>query len=197
MTRDEIIRETPATRRITDFSLIGRLYRSRLKNDFARDELKPLSAIRRLWDRDAYDCFGLFRGEEILGYAFFVRIGKNYLFDYLAIEQGHRDEGLGSVFLRQLAACLTDAECVVGEVKDPDSAENAAERALRERRLAFYLRNGCLDTGLTSVVFGVAYRILEVPVGEDHTPDELRAVYAGIYESILPAAFFRTQFRVR
>ena len=196
MTEDEIAGGTLLTRRITDFSLIAQLYKTRLKKDFARDELKPLSSIRRLWDRDAYDCYGLFRGEEVLGYAFFVRIGKNYLFDYLAIEAGHRDEGLGSVFLRQLSACLTGADCVVGEVEDPDKAEDPAERALRERRLQFYLRNGCRRTGLTSFVFGVDYRILEVPVGRDHTADELRAVYTGIYQSILPAPFFRAEVHV-
>lgn len=196
MTHDEIPGETLQTRRITDFSVIEGLYKSRLKQDFARNELKPLSAIRRLWDRDAYDCYGLFRGEDLLGYAFFVRIGRNYLFDYLAIEAGHRDEGLGSAFLRQLAACLTEADCVVGEVEDPDKAEDEAERALRERRLQFYLRAGYRRTDLTARVFGADYRILEVPVGRDHSTDELRAVYTELYRAILPAAFLKTQFRI-
>lgn len=196
MTQDELTREDLLTRRITDFSVVEGLYKSRLKRDFARNELKPLSAIRRLWDRDAYDCYGLFRGEELLGYAFFVRIGRNYLFDYLAIEAGRRDEGLGSVFLRQLAACLTEADCVVGEVEDPDKAEDEAERALRERRLRFYLRAGYRRTDLTARVFGADYRVLEVPTGRDHSPDELRAVYTGLYRAILPAPFMKTQFRV-
>ena len=196
MTQDELTREDLQTRRITDFSVVEGLYKSRLKRDFARNELKPLAAIRRLWDRDAYDCYGLFRGAELLGYAFFVRIGRNYLFDYLAIEAGHRDEGLGSVFLRQLAACLTEADCVVGEVEDPDKAEDEAERALRERRLRFYLRAGYRRTDLTARVFGADYRILEVPTARDHTPDELRAVYTALYRAILPAPFMKTQFRV-
>ena len=196
MTYDEHPQEALYTRRITDFSVVARLYKSRLKQDFARNELKPLASIRRLWDRDAYDCYGLFRGEEILGYAFFVRIGRNCLFDYLAIEASHRDEGLGSVFLRQLAACLTEADCVVGEVEDPDKAADEAERALRERRLQFYLRGGYRKTELTATVFGADYRILEVPTGRDHSTDELRAVYTDIYQAILPAPFLKTQFRV-
>ena len=196
MIQEEMTRQTLQTRRITDFSVVAQRYKSRLQKDFDRSELKPLSSIRRAWDRDAYDCYGLFRGEEILGYAFFVRIGGNLLFDYLAIEAGHRDEGLGSIFLRQLSACLAGADCVVGEVEDPDEAEDEQTRALRERRLQFYLRNGCRQTGLRSFVFGVHYRILEVPVAREHTADELRAVYTEIYQTLLPAPFFRKHFRV-
>ena len=98
-------------RRLTDFAAVETLYRERMKKDFARNELRPLANLRRSWERDAYDCYGLFRGEEILGYAFFVRLGGNYLFDYLAIAGEHRDEGLGSAFLRLLAGCFADADC--------------------------------------------------------------------------------------
>lgn len=195
MDQNDTIRTPLHTRRITDFETIRYLYKSRLKKDFARNELKPLSSMQRLWQEDAYDCYGLFDDDEILGYAFFVRRGKNYLFDYLAVEENRRDEGLGSIFLRQLAACMADADCVVGEVEDPDQAKDEAAHALRERRLQFYLRNGYQKTELTSVVFGADYRILEVPVGKIHTTDELRTIYTGLYQSIFPALIFKTQFR--
>ena len=184
------------TRRLTDFAQVETLYKARLKKDFARDERKPLASMRRSWERGAYECYGLFDGEEILGYAFFVRLGKNYLFDYLAIAEEHRDEGLGSVFLRQLAESLAGADCVVGEVEDPEKAQDAESRATRERRLQFYLRSGYRMTELTSAVFGVDYRILEVPTAKSHTTEELRTVYTELYRSILPGVFFRTQFRV-
>ena len=186
----------PATRRLTAFAQVEALYRERLKKDFARNELKPLLSMRRSWERGAYDCYGLFDGEEILGYAFFVRLGNNYLFDYLAIAEEHRDEGLGTLFLRQLADCLQDADCVVGEVEDPDKAEDEESRAVRERRLQFYLRSGYRQTELRSCVFGAAYRILEVPTGKEHSAEQLREIYTELYRSVLPELFFRTQFRV-
>ena len=188
--------ESLSTCRLTDFAQIKRLYQTRLKKDFVRNELRPLSWIRRSWDNDAYDCYGLFDGDELLGYAFFVRLGKNYLFDYFAIAEEHRDEGLGSLFLRELAACLKDADCVVGEVEDPEQAADEDIRAQRERRLRFYLRSGYRKTELTSIVFGADYRILEVPTGTPHTADQLRTVYTELYKSILPERFFRTQFKV-
>ena len=186
-----------AVRRLTDFAAVERLYRERMKKDFARNELRPLANLRRSWERDAYDCYCLYGGEEILGYAFFARLGGSYLFDYLAISREHRDEGLGSAFLRLLADSFADAECVVGEVEDPDKAKDAAERALRERRLQFYLRAGYRETGLRSVVFGADYRILEVPTAKTHTTDELREAYTALCRSVLSPAFFRTQFHVQ
>lgn len=183
-------------RRLTDFAQVEDLYRTRLKKDFARNELRPLSSLRRSWEANAYDCFGLFDGENLLGYAFFVRLGGNYLFDYLAIAEAHRDEGLGSLFLRRLAVYLADADCVVGEVEDPDRAKNEEDRAQRERRLRFYLRSGYLKTELTSRVFGADYRILEVPTAAPHTTEALREIYSALYRSILPGLFYRTQFKV-
>ena len=48
------------TRRLTDFTQVEMLYKTRLKKDFARNELKPLSSMRRFWEKDAYVCYGLF-----------------------------------------------------------------------------------------------------------------------------------------
>ena len=186
----------PVIRRLTDFDLVEKLYKTRLRKDFARNELKPLSSMRRFWEKDSYICYGLFDKEDILGYAFFVRLGKNYLFDYLGIAEGRRSRGLGSDFLHQLAVCFAEADCVIGEVEDPDKAPDEDTRALRERRLQFYQRNGYIKTDLTSVVFGADYRILEVPVTVSHTTEELRSIYTELYRNIFPPLFFRTQFKV-
>ena len=182
-------------RRLTRFAQIRKLYRSRMKRDFAPCELKPLSAMRRLWKRNAYDCYGLFDGEELLGYAFFVRVGKDRLLDYLAVAEGCRGRGCGSAFLNGLAGYLADADCVACEVEDPDKAADGEERTLRERRLRFYLRGGYLDTGLTVELFGVDYRILEASTASSpHTAEAAWEAYTGIYRSILPERVFRRLF---
>lgn len=189
-------RESLSIRRLTDFAQVEALYQTRLKKDFARNELRPLASLRRSWEQGAYDCYGLFDGNDLLGYAFFVRLGKNDLLDYLAIAEEHRDEGLGTVFLHMLSSCLADADCAVCEVEDPEQTQDEETRAQRERRLRFYLRSGYRKTELTSRVFSVDYRILEVPTGKTHTADELRAIYTALYKSILPGRFFHTQFKV-
>ena len=184
------------TQQITDFSIVEHIYKTRMKYDFTRNELKPLSVIRRAWTSNAYVCYALIEEEALLGYAFFVREENNYLFDYFAIEEQHRNRGLGSFFLKQLADCFRNAECIVGEVEDPDKAKNEEEKMLRERRLQFYLRSGYRKTDVISRVFGADYRILEIPTGEEHTAKNLIKIYTDLYRSTLPGRFFRTQFKV-
>ena len=182
------------TQQIMDFSTVEHIYKTQMKHDFTPNELKPLSVLLRDWNRNAYECYVLREEEEVLGYAFFVREGSNCLFDYFAIEKHHRNRGLGSFFLKQLADCFRDAECIVVEVEDPDKANRKEEKMLRERRLQFYLRSGYRKTDVTSKVFGADYRILEIPTGEEHTAKDLIKIYADLYRSTLPEQIFRTQF---
>lgn len=181
-------------RRLTSFSQVETLYRTRLKKDFAPAELRPLSSLRRSWERNAYDCFGLFAADELLGYAFFARLEKSYLLDYFAVAADRRGEGLGSLFLGRLAEIFRDADCVLCEAEDPDRASTPAERASREQRLRFYLRLGWRLTELRCVLFGVDYRLLELPAAGSHTEEELLALYCALYRGLLPPYFFRTQF---
>ena len=184
------------TRRLTDFSQVESLYKSRLVKDFAEDERKPLSSMKESWEKGTYDCYGLFDGEKIVGYAFFVRNGKYFLLDYFAIKEDRRNEGLGSIFLKQLTACMEKEKSVIVEVEDPNQANSFAEKTLRNRRLQFYLRNGYMETTLESSVFGVSYRLLEASSSVPHSARNIRDAYIELYRSILPAEFFRTQFSV-
>ena len=183
------------TRQLLDFSTVEWLYETKLRVDFPPDELKPLESVRRSWLKDEYCVYGLFEGDVIRGYAFFVRDGSNYLLDYFAIDRGWRNMGLGSVFLGQLAQVLKGADCVVCEVENPDLAESQEVREVRECRMRFYLRNGFLRTAVTSVLFGVHYRILEISGKRSHSAQEICSIYSQLYRITLPDVFFRTRFR--
>ncbi len=189
------------TRRLTDIEQIRQIYDTRMRYDFAPDELRPWFSLREGWERDEYDCYGLFDGDELLGYAFFVHLlhgGKVLcLLDYLAITETRRGEGLGSLFLRQLSGYLRDFDCIVGEMEDPEAAGDPEERAARERRMRFYLRSGYRATALRSLVFGVDYLVFEVPAGKDHTTEELREAYTVLYRSILSPFFFQACFKIK
>lgn len=194
--KSDFIESNLLVKRLTDFAQIEMLYHDRLKKDFDTHELRPLSSIKQLWVKKAYDCYGLFDGDQIFGYAFFFRIGGNYLFDYFAIASGYRGQGLGSFFLKHLTASLADAYCVMGEVEDPAKASDEATKAIRERRIQFYLRSGVLTTELTSVVFGEDYLIMEQPLAVSHSTEELKLIYSEFYRNLLPPIYFRTQFSV-
>ena len=64
-------------------------------------------------------------------------------------------------------------------------------------RLRFYLHAGCKDTGVTARVFGVEYRLLELPLGGTHTPDTIRRVYMQLYQSILSTPRYQKNILVR
>ena len=187
---------TYITRKLTDFSQVESLYKSRLVKDFTEDERKPLSSMKESWEKGNYDCYGLFDSAEIVGYAFFVRNGKYFLLDYFAVKKDRRNEGLGSIFLNQLAVGMEKERCVIVEVEDPDEARNFDEKTLRSRRLRFYLRNGYLETTLKSSVFGVSYLILEASDSVSHAAGDICAAYTDIYRNTLPEKYFQTRFSV-
>lgn len=184
------------TQRLTDFRQVDSLYKSRLVKDFAENERKPLSSMKESREKGNYDCYGLFEGEEILGYAFFVSNGDNCLLDYFAIKEDRRNEGLGSIFLKQLTACMEKEKYVIVEVEDPNQANSFDEKTLRNRRLQFYVRNGYMETTLESSVFGVSYRLLEASNSVPHSAKNIRTAYIELYRIILPEEFFQTQFSV-
>lgn len=194
--------ERMETRRLAGLGELETIYFTRMTQDFARNELRPFSSIRESWERGEYEGYALYDSSNVLlGYALFVRLGSDtgneYLFDYFAISAESRGRGLGSFFLRQLAAYLKGASCIVGEAEDPSAAADEEERENRKRRLRFYLKNGCRETELRSLVFGVDYLIFEVPTGTEHSTEELAEVYTRLYQSTLRPYYFKTCFRIK
>ena len=129
-------------RQLSDFKDVEEIYHSRMREDFPFNELHPLFVMRKLWDAGSYLCLGLYDGPELLGYAFFVRLQDDekifYLFDYLAISKDHRDEGLGSFFLKHLPSHIPSPACVIVEIEDPRKAKDEETREIRNRRSLFY-----------------------------------------------------------
>ena len=118
------------------------IYRASLVHDFPANEVKPFSVILEEYAKGRYRSFGAFRDGTLLGYAFFVKTEKNYLLDYFAISQAYRNRGYGSVFLNRLSKMLSEAECVICEVDDPDAENDPDKNILCFKRLQFYLCNG-------------------------------------------------------
>ena len=167
------------------------IYNNRMVMDFPRDELKPLSIIYNALDKGEYACLGLTEGEKILGYAFLAKGGGDYLVDYLAVDSKRRNEGLGGCMLRLMREMLHEADSVILEVEDPDFAEDEEQRTLRRSRMAFYLRNGLEETGVTARCFGVPFIILEMGIRSRHSDDRIRELYKEHYKRLLPEKMYK------
>lgn len=175
------------------------LYARRMVEDFPPNELKQLEHIERYLARGVYVCYGAMAGDDILAYAFFVRLAEEgcALLDYFAARRDLRDVGVGSRFLRALVAGpLSAFRCVLLEVDDPDFAPDPEEAELRLRRLRFYLRNGAADTSVRAVVFGVAFSVLALPVGPVPSRGEAGRMYAALYRAMLPPELFEQKVRM-
>ena len=175
---------------------IRALYHERMTRDFPQDELKPLAMIEKALARGEYVCYGAVSEEDILAYAYFVKLKQNEkpyaLFDYYAVRQDIRGQGVGSQFIQALiAGPLREMDCVLLEVDDPVCAQTQEEAEIRNRRLAFYLRNGLRDADVKATVYGVQFKILTLPVGSALSREEVRKKYAALYRALLPAALFQ------
>ena len=173
-----------------DENQITKLYQEHMVIDFPKDELKPLKMILQSVQDGFYDCLGLFEKEEMVGYTFMVKLENSYLIDYIAIFPEHRNKGVGANLLTLIDDYLGDADRIIGEVEDPAYTDDEKQKTLQTRRLGFYLRNNCYDTGLRVECFGVKFIILEAGKKKCRDKDEVWDLYSRFYKKFLTAERF-------
>lgn len=180
---------------------IVNIYNKMMVHDFPKNELRPLEWILKPYDEGTYICYALQDGEaganEVLGYAFFVKMNNHYLFDYFAITERQRNNGLGSVFLKLIKEKFACCDSVIGEVEDPQCSSNEEERLKQTRRFDFYIKNGYLDTGVRVNLFGVDYIVLEADLGTSHSKEEISQLYQEHYKSMLSKELYEKMVRIK
>ena len=168
--------------RLPSLTQLRQIYEADMKEAFPPAELKPLSAIERMWQEGKYKPWCLFDGEKIIGLAF-LWLGKDpgwALLDYLCVSFDYRNDGLGSKILELLKEAEPGA-VIFGEAEAP---VHAPDPAMAERRLGFYLRNGLRIAGYDTDIFGVHYKTLylaDEEVEDRELMEAHRAVYRGSF----------------
>lgn len=165
---------------------VEKLYIERLSVDFPKAELKPLDIILDAINKGRYVPLGLFDESCIIGYTFVIKRAAVYMVDYLAVYPEHRCSGIGSKLIGLVIDYLEDAASIFAEVEDPDYAQDAESNDIQKRRMNFYLKNGCLDTGLKVKSFGVPFRVIKIMGGPVKDLDDLWDLYRIIYRCVLP-----------
>ena len=176
---------------------IEQIYTEHLIHDFVANERKPLSAVLKSFEMDAYECLRFSDKETLIGYAFFVKNAHDYMLDYFAIVRGMRDKGFGSVFLQEIAKYCKKESSLICEVENPVYTKAEEERLIQEKRKQFYIRNGFVDTGVDVRTFGVEYRLLEMPLIKAHSEDEIKSLYEKHYKNYLPKAMYKLMIKIR
>ena len=168
--------------RLPSLTQLRQIYETDMKEAFPPAELKPLSAIERMWQEGKYKPWCLFDGDQIIGLAF-LWLGKDpgwALLDYLCVSSAYRNDGLGSKILERLKEAEPGA-VIFGEAEAP---VHAPDSAMAERRLGFYLRNGLRMAGYDTDIFGVHYKTLylaDAKVEDGALMEAHRAVYRGSF----------------
>lgn len=168
------------------------IYDTYLCHDFPADEVKPFSVIRDAFDRGAYSAKGFYENGQLQGYAFFHREKNWILLDYFAVCSGIRGQGIGSRIFALIRESLQPGETLFIEAEKPNE-EDPATLTIRQRRIAFYRRNGATMSGVLGWAFGVCYRLLYC--GNHISDDDVEQGMKAVYASLLSPASFQANIR--
>ena len=172
---------------------VQKIYDTHMKKDFPPEEIKPLNVLYQLIEQGWYEAYGWFDEEEhFVAYTFFVRDaqGEILLLDYFAVCAAYRSQGYGSQCLSQMRELFSGVKGVLAEVEDPKQSRSQKEQMIRERRVAFYQRNGLRQTELCSALFGVPYILhyfsLEGDESEQQLLNALENIYRIMFSEMIP-----------
>ncbi len=118
------------------------LYRCHIDRDFPADERPPERMFADGLDRGLYTGYIYVEDDEERGYAFLIERSGAVMLFLFAVYDGYRGRGVGTRFMRELLEMIRGRRCIVLEAERPETAENAEERTVREKRIGFYERLG-------------------------------------------------------
>mgnify|MGYP000892626031 CR=1 FL=1 len=164
------------------------IYQDHLPRDFIMAELKSISFFEDNFARGVYFGDLFYVEDQLVAYTFCgKRPGGNYLLlDYLAVLPQERGKGYGTEILAALRKEAAAYDGVIVEAEAVDTAKNEKEKNLRQRRIAFYRRNGLMEMKTRSEINGVTFTLLlltdkEKPAEEETIGRELTAIYQTLY----------------
>ena len=104
-----------------------------LEVSFPLDEYRPYAAQKALLQQPRYELWQMEESGELKALAAVWDIGEWLFVEHLAVDPRWRNRGIGSLFLRELAAACGKPLCLEVELPEND---------LARRRIGFYQRNG-------------------------------------------------------
>lgn len=144
------------------------LHRECIRRDFPKNEVRPYSMVKRLASNNLYIAYGAYCNNTLIAYATFFNLPDSpvTLLDYLAVQPEHRGTGIGSSFIGEFKSIVKNefphSRVIAIECESPQYATSTADKATREKRINFYIRNGAVITQSTLYAFGVNYNLLAV-----------------------------------
>ncbi|AQX84116.1 GNAT family N-acetyltransferase [Elizabethkingia bruuniana] len=168
------------------------IYNQYLLEDFPEDEVKPLYVIENAFAANKYTAYVLEEDSQVKAYATFMWKEKDLLLlDYFAVtREAGRGGGIGSVFLQELARNIK-AKGFIIECEAPEKAINEEDKVIREKRIAFYERNGVEMTTVIAEVVEVDFCLLYMPIEAGIESIDMETDFLSIYHNLEPKDFYQ------
>lgn len=139
---------------------------------FPKKERMPfpmMVAMSKLWHTQFWSFYD---GDTLCGFVYLARSRKIVFIMFLAVCESLRQKGYGSAILREIRSKYPDKKIIVS-IEPCDGG--ASDLTVRERRKAFYGKNGYRETGYRMKLGGVEQEILIA--GGDFARKEFRAFF--------------------
>ena len=159
-----------------------------MKKDFPSDELKPYALIYRNIKNNECIALGYYEDNILKGYATIMIAGNVLLLDYYAILSEYRNQGLGTSFLKELSDYFKDYDVLLIESESEDTP-------VARKRIDFYKRCGCKDSGVRGTLYFVDYVLLYKELSKTYTKEEIEDVIHDTYHIVYPF-FENTKFLI-
>ncbi|HFK5580664.1 N-acetyltransferase [Elizabethkingia anophelis] len=174
------------------FTEFSDIYNRYLVEDFPEEEVKPLYVVENAFSANKYTAYVLEEDSKVKAYATFMWKEKDLLLlDYFAVTQeAGRGSGIGSAFLQELAGSIK-AKGFIIECEAPEKAINEEDKLMREKRIAFYERNGVKMTTVVAEVVEVDFCLLYMPIEAGLESIDIETDFLGIYHNLEPREFYR------
>ena len=179
-----------------DDAQISMLYEEKMKRDFPPSELKRLSSILSMRNSGIYDVLGAYQNNIFVAYALIYRdeAARVVLLDYLAVDEFHRGQGIGSEFLSELKAYYASVSDVL--LIECERPKTAPDECGARKRIHFYMRSGAELTTVRIWLFGVEYSILVLPCKNEMPVRNWAEQMLDLYRQMLPAELYEKNVRL-
>lgn len=165
-----------------------------LVEDFPFIERKPFYFLAKMYEEGRYISYVLEERGQVRGYASFVWKDEDVLLlDYFATVSGRRGSGIGSKMIKLLARELED-KLIIFECESPERAKTEEEKIIRQKRIAFYKKNGAYSSNIEISVFGVVYKVMYI--SKKIKRKNIKYEIKNIYENMLPKFVFKKAAKI-
>ncbi len=143
--------------RMQKVKLLNRNVRQMYLDAFPAKERMPfpmMVLMSKLWNTDFQ---GVYDGDNLCGFIYLAHNRKMVFIMFLAVDESLRSKGYGSAILQEIQKKYSNKKIIVSI--EP-CCESAPDIELREKRKAFYMRNGYKESGYWMKLSGVEQEIL-------------------------------------